>query len=106
MKLNIALLAGDGIGPEIMAQGVDVLNAVAEKFGHDFSYNEAICGAHAIDEVGDPSAAFFHISDSGVNGNTDNLSLPRAPESVCHMNACKINCFRQLHNISPLNTAK
>ena len=54
MKLNIAVLAGDGIGPEIMAQGVDVLNAVAEKFGHDFSYNEAICGAHAIDEVGDP----------------------------------------------------
>lgn len=34
MKLNIAVLAGDGIGPEIMAQGVDVLNAVAEKFGH------------------------------------------------------------------------
>ena len=32
MKLNIAVLAGDGIGPEIMAQGVDVLNAVAEKF--------------------------------------------------------------------------
>ena len=54
MKLNIAVLAGDGIGPEIMAQGVDVLNAVAEKFGHDFTYNEAICGAHAIDEVGDP----------------------------------------------------
>ena len=39
MKLNIAVLAGDGIGPEIMAQGVDVLNAVAEKFGPDFSDN-------------------------------------------------------------------
>lgn len=54
MKLNIAVLAGDGIGPEIMEQGVAVLSAVAEKFGHEVTFNEALCGAHAIDEVGDP----------------------------------------------------
>ncbi len=54
MKLNIAVLAGDGIGPEIMEQGVAVLNAVAGKFGHEVTFNEALCGAHAIDEVGDP----------------------------------------------------
>ena len=54
MKLNIAVLAGDGIGPEIMKQGVAVMQAIAEKFNHEFTYNEAICGAHAIDEVGDP----------------------------------------------------
>ena len=54
MKLKIAVLAGDGIGPEIMTQGVAVMNAVAEKFGHEISYKEALCGAHAIDEVGDP----------------------------------------------------
>ena len=54
MKLNIAVLAGDGIGPEIMEQGVAVMNAIAEKFGHEVSYKEALCGAHAIDEVGDP----------------------------------------------------
>ncbi|MCF0202673.1 MAG: 3-isopropylmalate dehydrogenase [Bacteroidaceae bacterium] len=54
MKLNIAVLPGDGIGPEIMEQGVAVMNAIAEKFGHDVSYKEALCGAHAIDEVGDP----------------------------------------------------
>ena len=54
MKLRIAVLAGDGIGPEIMQQGVGVLNAVAEKFNHQFEYEEAICGAHAIEEVGDP----------------------------------------------------
>ena len=51
MKLNIAVLAGDGIGPEIMKQGVAVMQAIAEKFNHEFTYNEAICGAHAIDEV-------------------------------------------------------
>ena len=54
MKLNIAVLAGDGIGPEIMEQGVAVLSAVARKFGHEVTFNEALCGAHAIDEVGDP----------------------------------------------------
>lgn len=54
MKLKIAVLAGDGIGPEIMEQGVAVLDDVAKKFGHVFEYKEAICGAHAIDLVGDP----------------------------------------------------
>lgn len=54
MKLNIAVLPGDGIGPEIMKQGVAVCNAVAKKFGHEISYTEAICGADAIDKVGDP----------------------------------------------------
>jgi 3-isopropylmalate dehydrogenase len=54
MKLKIAVLSGDGIGPEIMKQGVAVMDAIAEKFGHEVSYTEAICGAHAIDEVGDP----------------------------------------------------
>ena len=54
MKLKIAVLPGDGIGPEIMEQGVAVMNAVAAKFNHEVSYQEALCGAHAIDEVGDP----------------------------------------------------
>ena len=54
MKLKIAVLAGDGIGPEVMAQGIAVMNAVANKFGHEIEYREALCGAHAIDEVGDP----------------------------------------------------
>ena len=54
MDLKIAVLAGDGIGPEIMEQGVAVTTAIAEKFGHEVTYKEALCGAHAIDEVGDP----------------------------------------------------
>ena len=54
MKLKIAVLPGDGIGPEIMKQGVAVLDAVAKKYGHQFEYEEALVGAHAIDEVGDP----------------------------------------------------
>ena len=54
MKLKIAVLSGDGIGPEIMRQGVAVMDAIAKKFGHEVEYTEAICGAHAIEMVGDP----------------------------------------------------
>ena len=54
MNLKIAVLPGDGIGPEISAQGVAVMSAVCEKFGHNVSYDYAICGADAIDKVGDP----------------------------------------------------
>lgn len=54
MKLKIAILPGDGIGPEIMRQGIAVVNAIAEKFGHEIEYTHAICGADAIDQVGDP----------------------------------------------------
>ena len=54
MKLKIAVWAGDGRGPEISKVGVDVMNAVAKRFGHEITYTQAICGAAAIDEVGDP----------------------------------------------------
>lgn len=57
MKLKIAVLPGDGIGPEIMKQGVAVMDAIAEKFNHQVTYTEALCGAHAIDAVGDPFPA-------------------------------------------------
>ena len=53
MKLKIAILAGDGIGPEIMKQGVAVLDAIAQKCNHEFEYEEALVGACAIDARGD-----------------------------------------------------
>lgn len=54
MKLNIAVLAGDGIGPEISKQGVAVMAAVCKKFGHEVNFTEALVGAAAIDAVGAP----------------------------------------------------
>jgi 3-isopropylmalate dehydrogenase len=54
MKLNIAVLPGDGIGPEITEQALNVTKAIAEKFGHELTYKHAIVGACAIDEVGNP----------------------------------------------------
>lgn len=54
MDFKIAVLAGDGIGPEISVQGVNVMKAVCTKFGHKVEFSYAICGADAIDKVGDP----------------------------------------------------
>jgi len=54
MKLKIALLAGDGIGPEVIEQAVKVSDAVAKKFNHEISWRPALTGAAAIDAVGDP----------------------------------------------------
>lgn len=54
MKLKIALLPGDGIGPEVADQAVKVCNAIAAKFNHEIEWKTALIGAAAIDEVGDP----------------------------------------------------
>ena len=54
MKLNIALLAGDGIGPEVIDQAVKVSNAIAKKFNHSINWVSALTGAAAIDAVGEP----------------------------------------------------
>lgn len=54
MKLNIAVLPGDGIGPEIVDQALKVIKAVCEKKGHKLTYQEGLVGAIAIDHVGNP----------------------------------------------------
>ena len=60
MNLKIAILAGDGIGPEVMKQGVAVLDAIARKCNHQFEYSEALVGACAIDACGDPYPESTH----------------------------------------------
>src|SRR5574344_2100084 len=54
MKMNIAVLPGDGIGPEIIDVALNVTKAVCKKFGHELSYETALVGACAIDETGNP----------------------------------------------------
>jgi len=54
MDYKIAVLKGDGIGPEIVDQAIKVLEAVGKKFKHNFLFTEALTGATAIDQVGDP----------------------------------------------------
>lgn len=58
--LKIAVLPGDGIGPEIVKQALEVTKTVCEKFGHKLEYKEGIVGACAIDAVGDPYPADTH----------------------------------------------
>ena len=53
MKKNIAVLPGDGIGPEIVREAVKVLDAVAKVYDHTFEYTYADMGAIAIDKTGD-----------------------------------------------------
>ena len=54
MKKHIAVIRGDGIGPEIVNEAVKVLDTVAEKYGHTFEYEDAYMGGCAIDKFGDP----------------------------------------------------
>ncbi|MBC7888014.1 MAG: 3-isopropylmalate dehydrogenase [Ferruginibacter sp.] len=54
MIKNIAVIFGDGIGPEVTQQSIKVLDTVAEKFGHQFNYAYCLAGAIAIDETGTP----------------------------------------------------
>ena len=54
MQAKVALLPGDGIGPEVVAEGVKVLNAIAQRFDHSFSFTKNLIGGIAIDETGNP----------------------------------------------------
>jgi 3-isopropylmalate dehydrogenase len=60
MQKKIAVLPGDGIGPEIVRQAIKALDAVAGKFGHSFQYEYAAVGAAAIDSTGDPYPDVTH----------------------------------------------
>ena len=61
MKKSIAVLPGDGIGPEIVTEAVKVLDKVAAKYGHEFNYTHVDIGGCSIDKFGVP------ITDEGMN---------------------------------------
>lgn len=54
MHKKIAVLSGDGIGPEVVDEAIKVLDAVAVKYNHTFEYENALVGAIAIDKTGNP----------------------------------------------------
>ena len=80
MNCKITLIPGDGIGPEIVAEAVKVLNAVADKYGHKFDYTKILMGGCSIDECGvpltDEAVAVAKASDAvllgAVGGNVGN----------------------------------
>ncbi len=54
MKKHIAIIEGDGIGPEVTRQSMKILNSIAAQFGHQFTYSYCLMGAVAIDKTGNP----------------------------------------------------
>ena len=88
MKARIAVLGGDGIGPEVAAQGAAVLRAVAARGGHQFELTEALVGGAAIDATGQPlpaeTLALCRASDAilfgAIGGPRWGPSAPVRPE--------------------------
>jgi len=72
MKKKIAVLPGDGIGPEVVREGIKVLDTIAEKYGHTFEYEYGDVGAMAIDKTGNPlpddTLAICEASDAFLFG--------------------------------------
>lgn len=85
MKLNIAVLPGDGIGPEIIKVALDVTIAVCNKFNHELTYAYGICGATAIDQVGHPYPEETHElcmkSDAVLFGAVGDLKYDNDPSA-------------------------
>ncbi|MEE9262405.1 MAG: isocitrate/isopropylmalate family dehydrogenase, partial [Dehalococcoidia bacterium] len=54
MNFSVAVLPGDGVGPEVAAEGVKVLEAIGASFGHSFELGYGIVGGNAIDQRGEP----------------------------------------------------
>lgn len=121
MHHNIAVLPGDGIGPEIVRQAVKVLNAVAEAYGHTFDFEYADVGAAAIDSTGDPYPETTHRlcmnSDAILFGaighpryDNDPAAKVRPEQGLLRMrealglyaNLRPVRCFDSLVDASPL----
>ncbi len=88
MDYNIALIPGDGIGPEIVGGAVTVLDAVGKKFGHSFNYTKTLMGGAAIDAAGVPlpqeTVDICKASDSvllGAVGGPKWDGCPQRPEA-------------------------
>ena len=123
MNLNIALLPGDGIGPEIVDQAIKAVDAVCKKFGHTAKYTHALVGATAIDKTGNPYPDETHQicmnSDAvlfGAIGDPKYDNDPKAkvrPEQGLlamrkklglYANLRPVNTFKSLIHKSPLKT--
>ena len=101
MKANIVTLPGDYIGPEIIAQAVKVLEAVAAKYGHEFYFDERKLGGASIDAFGvpltDETLAACNAADAVLMGSVggpkwDAVEPARRPEKGCSPCAKACRC--------------
>jgi len=113
MKKTIAVLKGDGIGPEVVNEALKVLKTIEAVYNHEFSYKEALIGAAAIDATGNPfpeeTLKICQASDAilfGAIGHPKYDNDPTAkvrPEQGLLAMRKKLNLFA---NIRPINTYK
>lgn len=108
---RFALLPGDGIGPEVLAQARGVLDAVAARFGHQFNYTEGAIGGAAIDTTGEPlpaaTVALCRDSDAVLLGAVggprwDNPAATVRPEQGLLQIRQVFGLFANLRPVRPL----
>jgi len=111
MKLNIAILPGDGIGPEIVEQAMKAVKAVAQKFNHELKYEYGLTGAAAIDKLGDPYPAETHElcmkSDAVLFGAIGDPKYDNNPKATVRPEQGLLAMRKQLGlyaNIRPVET--
>lgn len=121
MKKKIAVIEGDGIGPEVTRQSVNVLNAIGAAYGHEFEFTQCLMGADAIDKTGNPlpdeTIAVCLESDAilfGAIGHPKYDNDPSAkvrPEQgllklrkvlQLYANIRPVSTYPSLHHLSPL----
>ncbi len=110
-EIKIAVLPGDGIGPEIMAQAVKVVDAVAAKFGYNIHYSQALVGACAIDAVGNPYPEDTHekcmAADAVLFGAIGDPRFDNNPEAKVRPEQGLLAMRKKLGlyaNLRPVNT--
>lgn len=98
MNFNIAVLPGDGIGPEIIAQALEVTKAICNKFNHALNYKTGLVGACAIDATGNPYPDETHElcmrSDAVLFGAVGDLRFDNNPNARCAPNRACLQCAR------------
>ncbi len=123
MKKHIAVIEGDGIGPEVTQQSIRVLNAIAESFGHEFTYTYCLMGADAIDKTGNPlpdetievclkSDAILFGAIGHPKYDNDPTAKVRPEQGLLKLrkslqlyaNIRPISTYASLHHLSPLKS--
>ncbi len=111
MDIKLAILPGDGIGPEIVAEALKATEAICQKFGHKLSFEYGICGANAIDKVGNPYPTETHElcmnSDAVLFGAIGDPRFDNDPSAKVRPEQGLLAMRKQLGlyaNVRPINT--
>ena len=125
MKKNIAVILGDGIGPEVTRQSIKVLDAIGERFGHEFQYKYGSMGADAIDKTGSPlpdetldicldSDAILFGAIGHPKYDNDPTAKVRPEQGLLKLrkslqlfaNIRPVSTYASLHHLSPLKSQR